>query len=454
MTPFRFLPLFLLALLLLSGRALADTTNVLVAYDRTEPAVATDPHHRSTVVVVTNTNYDAPVAGTYPVGFFASHNGGRSFQAGNAPVLAPWTTQADPSVAINNRGTVFFTYLAESPTFCSEAGGSAIILARSFDHGRSFSSPSLVDRNPSDDKPFEAVESKRTGLAHVFVSWTRQEGNRDGIWLARSTNGGATFGPPTRLYLSLNNGFGSVPAVGKHGWVYVAWSSYPDRAYTEDGTATMLIRASADDGQHFGPVRAVSKPFPTLPLMALPGDLRNQTTPSLAVAPNGTLYLAWSQLGKQLANGAAEANIMLSRSTTHGRTWSTPRVVNDARVGDRFMPTISVLPGGSVGIAFYDRRNGPGELDLYAARVSFQGGFHRSPNVRVTQGSAPVSDIYYMAPGHSSCFYPGRFFGDYIGSAPGVDGALDVSWADTQAHVYRRTDIRFAAVKFPSATRR
>jgi|SRR5579884_924873 len=113
------------------------------------------------------------------------------------------------------------------------------------------------------------------------------------------------------------------------------------------------------------------------------------------------------------------------------------------------MPSVSVLPDGSLGVAFYDRRNGPWELDVYAARVSFDGGFHASTNVRITQGTSPVGDILFLKPGHSSCFYPGRFFGDYIGTAAEGNGDLCIVWADTQAHVYPRTDIWFARVRLP-----
>src|SRR5579884_4054542 len=110
-------------------RSASPPRNVLVARDRTEPIVAVDPHDPSIIIVGTNTNYDAPRGDTYPDGYFTSQNGGKSFSAGDAPVISPWTTEADPSMAIAESGTAFFTYLAEAPTYCSAAGGSAVILA-------------------------------------------------------------------------------------------------------------------------------------------------------------------------------------------------------------------------------------------------------------------------------------------------------------------------------------
>ena len=125
--------LFALSLLITGRSGAAAPFNVLVARDRTEPDVAVDQRHPSTIVIATNTNYDASVGGTYPDGYFTSHDGGRSFLAGNTPVVPPYTTEADPSILIAHNGTVFFTYLAEKPTYCSAAGGSAVEVTASYD---------------------------------------------------------------------------------------------------------------------------------------------------------------------------------------------------------------------------------------------------------------------------------------------------------------------------------
>jgi hypothetical protein len=141
------------------------------------------------------------------------------------------------------------------------------------------------------------------------------------------------------------------------------------------------------------------------------------------------------------------SDIMLARSHDGGLHWSAPVRVNDVRSGDRFMPAIASLAGGGVGVAFYDRRRSPDLLDVYAARVHFSGHVLVSPNVRVTGGNAPVGDIQYLPPG-STCFLPGRFFGDYIGAAGDRSGGLCVVWADTQLHIPNETDIWFARVRF------
>jgi hypothetical protein len=126
-------------------------------------------------------------------------------------------------------------------------------------------------------------------------------------------------------------------------------------------------------------------------------------------------------------------------------------IVNDAAGGDRFMPALTVLKDGSVGVAFYDRRRGRGRLDVYAARVAWSHGPHVSTNVRLNTGPSYTHYIYYLAP-TSTCFSPGRFFGDYIAVAS-AGGGMCVVWADTQLQAQNETDIWYRAVTLPPASR-
>lgn len=426
----------------------AAPPNVLLARGRSEPVVAIDPRHPSIVVVGSNTNYDAPVAGTFPTAYFASQDGGRSFTSGNVPVTLPYTTAADPTVQIDRNGTVFYSYLGETPGYCS-GGHSAVLLTHSIDHGRSFRSPTIIDVNSADDKPNMAIQSVAGHPSHLFLTWTRWLDHRSEIWYARSLDGGLTFSAPIALYSSSLDNFGSVPVVGPGGRVYVFWSVFPEEALSAASRTVIEMRVSIDAGAHFQAARTVAGPFWSVPRMAEPGHLRNLTQAALAVGRDGALYLAWASAVRQHGPGVVDANINLIRSLDGGASWSRPVRVNDVTRSDRFMPSMSVLPDGSLGLAFYDRRRSPSSLDLYAAHVSFRHGFQVSPNVRVNRSQAPISDIYYLAPG-STCFSPGRFFGDYIGTAACGGNMLCAVWADTQLHVYSETDIWFARVNLLS----
>ncbi len=434
----------------LSAPVLAAPRNVLLAKDRTEPIVALDPAHPATVVVGSNTNYSQSVAGRFPVGVYVSHNGGQGFTSASIPTMYPYTIGADPSVAFASSGTAFYTYLGESPAYCGGAAGTgAVMLSRSTDGARSFGAPVVVDADSADDKPNMAIESIAGGRAHVFVTWTRWLSGHSEIWLARSVNGGDSFGTPQLIASTPSDNFGSTPLIGPHGRVYVFWSSFPQATLTNPAPTRILFRASTDDGMHFGPIRTAVGTFQGIPRMAQPGLMRNLTMPAVAVGRGGALVLAYPSVTSRLSSGAVNADIEFTMSRDHGTSWTRPISVNDSHKGDRFMPAISVMKDGSVGVAFYDRRNSPWSLDTYAARVEVSGGVPLpSRNVRVNRANAPVSDIYYIKPG-STCFSPGRFFGDYIGTAAAPHNQLCVVWANTQLRVHARTDLWFARVKLP-----
>lgn len=420
-------------------------TNVLLARNRTETSVAVDPLHPSVIVVGSNTNYDAPVSGNLPTGFYASQNGGKSFSQGNVPLLSPYATGADPTVAVAASGTIFFSYLGETPAYCS-SGHSAVLLSRSFDHGRSFGTPVLIDANAADDKPSMAVESEPRAPAHLFVVWTRWHNVGSDIWLSRSLDGGRSFSRPIMLYSSKLDNFGPTPVVGPGHRLYVFWSEFPESNLSAAPPTRILLRRSFDDGAHFESVQVPVHTFASIPRMTQPGSLRNLTMPAAGVANNGTIYLGWSRVTRNKGGGVVNADIDLARSTNGGRTWTGPVRVNDSGGGDRFMPALSVLANNSVGIAFYDRRRSSWQLDVYAARVTYGSKTQISRNIRVTKALSPIGDIVYYAPG-STCFSPGRFFGDYIGAA--ACGRLDlcIAWTDTQLRVYQETDIWFARVR-------
>lgn len=440
----RYLSLIATVLLILTGNMVqaAGTapTNVLLARGRTEPSIAVDPRHPSTIVVSSNTDYDTPLNGGYPTAYFASRDGGKSFSFGTAPQIWPYTVGADTTMQIDRNGTVFYSYLGETNSYCS-GGRSAVVVTHSIDGGRSFRAPRIVDSDSADDKPNMTVRSRPGKPSELFLTWTRwhDASGASDVWFARSLDGGVTFSRPALLYSSTLNNVGTVPVTGPHGRLYVFWNAASNVPDTRSARARIMMRSSSDDGRHFAPARAISPFFSQLPVMTMPGSLRNLTMPAAASSRGGSLYVAWAQMSR------GGANILLSRSTDGGSHWSVPRRVNDSAHLDRFMPALSVLSSDSAGLAFYDRRRGASTLDVYAARVSFAHGFRASANVRVSRGRSPVDDITYLPPG-STCFLPGRFFGDYIGAAPGANGTLCVVWADTQLQTAGETDIWFARV--------
>jgi hypothetical protein len=453
--PGRVVVLLLATIALFSGIAHASTGSaslsgrVLVALNRTEPDVAIDPKDPSMVAVGTNPNYDVVVSGVQPDGAFVSHSAGSDFHQSFLPAPSGFTEYADPSAAFAGSGTVFFGYLAETPSYCSAAGRSAVLVSASTDSGGSFRSPAVVSVSAANDKPFVGVESIPHGHAHVFITWTQFFGNSSRVEVARSTDGGFTFGAPHALFTSQDDNSGSLPLIGPHHRIYVMWASAADRGLLVTNPAKILFRVSTDDGKTYGPLRRAGPNFTSIPRMANPDSMRNLTLPAAAVAPDGDVYVAWSQVSHDYGRGTVSADIVMTRSTNGGRSWAAPHRLNDSRAHDRFMPALTAFSDGSVGAVYYDRREGGGDLGVYGTRVAWGASVRVAPNVRLNPHPSPVYGIHYIPPG-STCLSPGRFFGDYISVAASGANSMLACWADTTGGAPGQTNIWLRRVTIPS----
>jgi hypothetical protein len=116
----------------------------------------------------------------------------------------------------------------------------------------------------------------------ALVAWQDARNGREDIFLARSTDGGRTWGAEDQRMDTDEPGtalsrFPSL-ARAKDGRVALAWED--DRAGLED----VYLRArSAGERPQWGPEIRVSSPTPKL----------SARLPQLLWAPNGALYVAW-----------------------------------------------------------------------------------------------------------------------------------------------------------------
>jgi hypothetical protein len=197
---------------------------------------------------------------------------------------------------------------------------------------------------------------------NVYVA-TRSFDSGNGIFLFRSTDGGATWGPSGGIQLASITTQGPRLAVGPDHAVYVTWL---------DGGGpinSLQMKKSTDGGLTFAPPVTVA----TLAPAGLEGDLgltgiRNGTTaaaafgsntfPNIAVNPvTGHIYVVFADNPP----GTDKADVFFTVSTDNGLTWA-PRVRanDDLTTSDQWMPTLAVTPdGSSLGIFWYDRRLDP-----------------------------------------------------------------------------------------------
>jgi hypothetical protein len=148
---------------------------------------------------------------------------------------------------------------------------------------------------------------------------------------------------------------------------------------------------------------------------------------ALKVGPSGALYLVYAD--KVSGRGF---DILLTRSTDGGATWSGPVSLNDdSGSADQFHPTLSVEPNGAGGdkvtVTFYDRRDDPNNClaEVYATQSTNNGGSWSSNTPVVTtpsnfDGNPNGPGDYSSSAPFASGVFP--FFSEH----PVLGGSFDV----------------------------
>ena len=172
--------------------------------------------------------------------------------------------------------------------------------------------------------------------------------------------------------------------------IHVVWSD--NRAGTSD--SSVYLQTSTDGGTTFG--------IPILANSATP--LGNQTHPAIAVHPvsgdNYEIFVVWEDTWKEDTTG--DADIYFSKSVDGGLTFSSRQRVNDdTGAVNQTTPAMAVTPDGTLYVAWEDNRN-PSQTspqqntDIYLA-VSDDGGI-TFPNHRVTGGEENAPQTRQVSP--------------------------------------------------------
>jgi len=301
------------------------------------------------------------------------------------------------------------------------------------------------------DKVNLAVD-QTSGLhaGNVYVAWAQFNGfaPNNVILFSRSTDHGMTFSAPIRI-APVNVGGAEFAdlAVGPDGNVYLTFRTFPSPSSPVN---VIWLAKSTDGGASFGaPVKvATFTPFDSSQFsgngsqdcgdgpFTCPSGFTFERFASLsAVAADATgVHVVWSA-----ERPGGQAKIFV-RNSPDGVSWPTPASTLDpVTAGDQWFPDIA-SSNGVITVVFYDSRNDPayspqlppgdtsggmnsgGAVDTFIAQ-SADGGMTWSES-RITTVS---SNFNWET--HGSVRIP--FWGDYI-YVSSVPGATNVAWTDSR----------------------
>jgi hypothetical protein len=435
----------------------ADTQN--------ETALVVVPGSTPTIVSAFNDSssfnfYLRGVPSNHFIGYSQSTNGGASFiDKGKLPASA-MGDGSDPVLARDNvSGKIYLSVVPFAPLVSAVA---AISVFPSTDNGATFDASvnSAPGFSPTDllDKPWITVDNAAgKGQGNVYQVFTDIATTGGGVFLTRSTDGGATWGPSGGTKIAsadftntLTEGANVV--VGPDHSVYVFYVLQN----LFSGSARIVMRKSTDFGVTFGQPILVT----TLRTTGVSGDLnltdaigrsfRSNAFPQAAVNPvTGAIYVVYNDVG---TGPGDKADVYFRQSTNGGAAWGRQIKVNDDKTtNDQWQPGLAVTPDGShIGVFWYDRRNDPANnlIDRFGAIATLNGlGVSFGQNFRVTTHS--------FAPSFGQDFLlASNYMGDYDQVAAD-NQFFYTTWGDnslaSQAHAGFNPDVRFAKIRVTTA---
>jgi hypothetical protein len=370
---------------------------------------------------------------------YTSRDGGWTWQSRDFAELRDQGC-TDPQVAFGGAGTAYFVVM----TFLRnerQQKRSAVSVYRSDDGGVSWGAPVHVGISENPDHPQLAVHARvgRPDLVYFSVN------DAEGVALYRSEDGGQTFAPRSRVAARNGRAVFNINLVVLSDGTIVA--PYGDAEVSDPAKLTerkLAVAMSADAGRSFSVHRTVVEqrrsPSNPISLRSLPEAFAADTG---SPRYRDRLYCVWMDFG------TGRARLLYSVSTDRGETWQSGRPVDvSVPASDQFRPAVTVAPNGTVGVSWFDNRDGEDVYAQYFA-ASTDGGESFIPAVRVSSTLSPVA-----APGNAlvrpspnsptMTAQDSHFFildsvratfpdgGDYLGLAADADNVFHPFWPDAR----------------------
>lgn len=357
--------------------------------------------------IVAGASLDGGTTWTQHVLPFTRCAGGNSANGGD------YERASDPWVTIAADGTAYGIALAFNGVVLGQNSVSAVVVSRSGDGGMTWGPAITLIRDVTNffnDKC--SITADPASPHFVYAVWDRSQSlTQAPTYFARSSDSGASWEMPRPIYdpgtnmQTINN----IVVVLPNGTLVDYFVQILNAADGSPLSSSLGVIRSTDNGVTWSaPVKIADN----LSVGTRDPDnvtpVRDSTiTPSIAVGPGGSLFVAWQDA--RFSSGARDG-IALAHSDDGGLTWSAPARVNANIDVAAFSPSVHVRADGTIGVSYYDFRANSADkatllTDYWLARSADGAAWQE------TQVAGPFD--LALAPLSSADNSNGYFLGDY-----------------------------------------
>ncbi len=342
-----------------------------------EPSISVDPTNHDRMTVGWR-QFDSVQSDFRQSGYGYTTDGGTTWTFPG--VLQDNVFRSDPVTNSDETGNFFYLSLLVN-SFCAD-------IWRSTNGGQSWAEQSPDGGAHSGDKEWFTIDKTPTSMGHGFQYqfWTEFAACDFGGF-NRSTDGGATWQTPV-----------SIPNAPQWGTLDVATNGNVFIGAGDSGSGFWCVRSSNAQNPNVTPtfdqVTTVNLGGSLLFGAAInPGGLAGQIFLAVdrsGTATNNNIYMIATVQQFSAFNGS---DIMFSRSTDGGVTFSTPQRITDDPVNQdkwHWFGTLAVAPNGRIDSVWLDSRNAANNIDSQLFYSwSTDGGVTWAPNVPVSNSFNP-----------------------------------------------------------------
>jgi hypothetical protein len=296
-----------------------------------------------------------------------------------SPVHGTCAAAGDPSQSFDNAGRVFYGFICFNRA--KPVNGGVYVATYDRDGAQYVRTVLIAKGSPAPFGLFQdkdnVVVDQTTGphSGNVYITWSRFEGQaaNNTIYVARSTDHGQSFSQPVHIDVKAGEGEFTDAAVGPDGALYVTYRTYAAQGPTQN--AIWLVK-STDGGQSFGTPRLVAAitPFSSDQYTGGTGGVDCGDGPF--ACPSGFTFSRWDSLSAVAADATGVHVVygartpsgqgkVFVRNSPDGLSWPTAAATLDTvPVGHQWTPDIASADG-VLNVVFYDSRDDPS----YAAGV-------------------------------------------------------------------------------------